>query len=226
MRGLIQVAGVIDWEEARMLVEEGVRQLGFPLRLPVHREDLSDDEAARIVRRLPASASAILITYLDEARGIVGLCEKLGVGSVQVHGDISMEEAARLRRIAPELRIFKSLVVRGDNLRELEAMVDGFHPHVDAFITDTFDPSTTASGATGKTHDWSISRRLVEMSPRPVILAGGLTPQNVRRAIGEVRPAGVDVHTGVEGRDGRKDRLLVRAFVAGAVEAFAGIGNE
>jgi phosphoribosylanthranilate isomerase len=86
---------------------------------------------------------------------------------------------------------------------------------VDAFITDTYDPTTGRSGATGKTHAWGVSRRLVELSPKPVILAGGLTPENVRAAVLAVRPAGVDVHTGVEGPDGRKAPRLVEHFVAG-----------
>jgi phosphoribosylanthranilate isomerase len=91
---------------------------------------------------------------------------------------------------------------------------------VDAFITDTFDPATGASGATGKTHDWQISRRLVEISPQPVILAGGLTPDNVREAILAVQPAGVDCHTGVEDASGRKDADKVRRFVAEARAGF------
>jgi len=91
---------------------------------------------------------------------------------------------------------------------------------VDAFITDTYDPATGACGATGRTHDWSVSRKLVELSSRPVLLAGGLTPDNIRQAIGQVRPAGVDAHTGVEGPDGRKDPALVRRFVAEARAAF------
>ena len=93
--------------------------------------------------------------------------------------------------------------------------------YVDAFITDTFDPVTGASGATGKTHDWEISRRIVEHSRHPVILAGGLTPENVGDAIRLVRPAGVDVHTGVEDDQGRKDRRRVEAFVTRARDAFA-----
>ncbi|MBP2681380.1 MAG: phosphoribosylanthranilate isomerase, partial [Candidatus Krumholzibacteriota bacterium] len=101
--------------------------------------------------------------------------------------------------------------------------VDRFAPFVDAFLTDTFDESTGRWGATGKTHDWSVSRRLVERSSRPVILAGGLTPQNVARAIREVRPAGVDAHTGVEDSRGRKDRSLVERFVAEARRAFASL---
>jgi len=92
-------------------------------------------------------------------------------------------------------------------------------PLVDAFITDTFDPATGASGATGRTHDWNISRRLVEISRRPVLLAGGLAPDNVAEAIRRVRPAGVDSHTGVEDSAGRKDRDKVSRFVAEARRA-------
>jgi phosphoribosylanthranilate isomerase len=91
---------------------------------------------------------------------------------------------------------------------------------VDAYITDTFDPETGASGATGKTHDWRVSRRVVGQSPRPVILAGGLTPANVRDAILAVRPAGVDAHTGLEDASGRKSGEKVKKFVGGAREAF------
>jgi phosphoribosylanthranilate isomerase len=90
-------------------------------------------------------------------------------------------------------------------------------------LTDTFDASTGASGATGKTHDWSISRELAEISPRPLILAGGLDPGNVREAVNQVRPAGVDAHSGLEGPGGRKDRELVQAFVRQALAGFAGI---
>jgi phosphoribosylanthranilate isomerase len=69
-------------------------------------------------------------------------------------------------------------------------------------------------------HDWDVSRRLVEMSVPPVILAGGLDPGNVRRAILEVRPSGVDSHTGVEDDAGRKSPDKVKAFVAEAEAGF------
>jgi phosphoribosylanthranilate isomerase len=91
---------------------------------------------------------------------------------------------------------------------------------VDAYITDTFDPRTGACGATGKTHDWRLSRQLVRYSPLPVILAGGLTAENVRAAILAVRPAGVDAHTGLEDVSGRKSQEKVKQFVSEAQEAF------
>jgi phosphoribosylanthranilate isomerase len=221
--GAVQVAGIIDLAEAELLVSCGVDWLGFPLRLSVHREDLSESEARAIIARLPSSARAILITYLAEAAAIRDLAQFLGVAAVQIHGDIDPGEIAKLRAASPRLFVVKSLVVRPDNSAELDAVVERSRPHVDAFITDSFDPATGATGATGRTHDWTESARIVASCGRPVILAGGLTPANVADAVASVRPAAVDVHTGVEGADGRKRRDLVVAFVAAARRAFRAI---
>lgn len=219
----IHVAGVIDADEAAMLIDSGVRFLGFPLVLGYHQEDLSVDEAAAIVTRYGGDATFFLITYLTEARKIAGLCAMLNVGMVQLHADVSVNCLVTLRKAKPGLHIVKSLIVRGDNADALAGQVAMLAPHVDAFITDTFDPETGASGATGRTHDWTVSRRLVELSPKPVILAGGLTASNVREAIETVGPAGVDVHTGVERDDGRKCPDLTTRFVAEARAGFASI---
>lgn len=220
VQGVIQIAGVADRAEAMMLVEAGAHQIGFPLRLPVHKEAVSAEDAAEIIHLLPPLVSAVLITYLDVAEEIIDLCKKIGARRVQLHGGISLAEIVRLKSLAPDLTVTKSLIVKGNNLTELESSVATFSPHCDAFITDTYDPATGACGATGKTHDWDISRRLCDISPRPVMLAGGLNPGNVRKAIAHVRPSGVDAHTGVEGADGRKDAVLVRAFVREALAAF------
>lgn len=221
MHTLIQVAGVIDTSEARMLIDCGVHYLGFPLRLDVHKEDLSADAAATIIRLLQPPTCGVLITYLDQAREIASLCQDLGAPIVQLHGDVSNEALIQLKTLAPQLQIIKSLVVYKNNLADLTALLEELAPYVDMFITDTFDPATGASGATGMTHDWTVSRELVELSPKPVILAGGLNPSNVCEAIRIVRPAGVDVHTGVEDSSGRKSRELVEAFVNEAVRGFA-----
>jgi phosphoribosylanthranilate isomerase len=139
---------------------------------------------------------------------------------VQLHGDIPAAELVRLRELEPGLTVVKSLVVGLHPMPVLERLVVELGPLVDVFLTDTYAADTGAAGATGRTHDWAVSRRLVELSPRPVILAGGLTPANVRQAIALVRPAGVDVHTGVEDASGRKDRAKLLAFVAEASVAF------
>ncbi len=220
---IIQIAGIRDEAEARMLVTSGVHRLGFPIGLDVHEEDLPEGEAAVLIRSLGIGPRAWLITYLEAPCAIARLCARLGCAGVQLHGDAGPGAGRRLKALHPSLRLVKSLVVRHDNVAELEERVRAFAPYVDGFITDTFDPASGASGATGKTHDWGVSRRLVELSPRPVILAGGLTPENVARAIETVRPAGVDVHTGVEDHNGRKDPARVGAFVSNASAAFAGL---
>jgi phosphoribosylanthranilate isomerase len=220
MENIIQIAGIRDAQEAQMLIEAGVDYLGFPLHLDVHEEDISEAEAGRIIRTLKPPTYGVLITYLDKATEIVEFCAALGTKLVQLHGKIAFEELAKVKALNPEIVIIKSLIIRGNNLTQLESELKLLTPLVDAFITDTYDPTTGASGATGKTHDWSISRRLVELSSKPIILAGGLTPENVAQAIEIVHPAGVDSHTGVEGSNGRKDQKKVNRFVIAARTAF------
>jgi len=221
--GMVQVAGVIDRAEAQLLIDCGVRYLGFPLRLPVNAEDLSEAQAAALIAGLPESVDGVLITYLERAQAVIDFCAELGVAIVQLHGAIDPQELVKIRMQAPQLQLIKSLVVRGDNLNELKQTIAATAPFVDAYITDTFDPASGAEGATGLTHDWAIDRQLVALSPRPVILAGGLNPDNVAEAIRTVRPFGVDVHTGIEGADGRKDREMTERFVSEAARGFATI---
>ena len=213
MQDIIQVAGIIDAAEAQMMIDLGVHYLGFPLRLPVNKEDQTEEEAGIIIKSIPLPHKGVLITYIDNADEIIAMCDALHSRVMQLHGKIEKAELEKVKALRPDIEIIKSLVVRGNNFSELEETVDALSPYVDAFITDTFDPSTGAEGATGKTHDWNISAMLVELSEKPVILAGGLNADNVREAILEVCPAGVDVHTGIEGKDGRKVFELTKKFV-------------
>ena len=224
--GSIHVAGVMDAAEADMLINCGVAFLGVPLVLGYHDEDVAVDQATEIIARHGHRATFFLITYLDTARDVLALCRQLGVSMVQLHGDVTVSQLEELGAQAPDLRVLKSLIVRPDNDQQLAREVEQYAAFVDAFITDTFDPETGATGATGKTHDWAISRRLVELSAKPVILAGGLTADNVAQAIAAVRPAGVDVHTGIEGAHGRKRGNLARRFVAEASAAFADLARR
>jgi phosphoribosylanthranilate isomerase len=220
IKDFIQVAGVIDQAEAELLVKSGVRYLGFPLRLLVHREDLSEQAAAAIIRTLQPPIRGVLITYLNQASEIVEFCLSLGASVVQLHGDIETSELRSIKEQQPNLAIIKSLVIGLHPIEQLLELVRRTAPYVDAYMTDTFDPRTGASGATGKTHDWRVSRQFVQQSPHPVILAGGLHPGNVRDAILAVRPAGVDAHTGLGDVLGRKSEEKVKKFVSEARAAF------
>ena len=204
-----------------MLTSAGVSAIGFPLRLDVNDEDIAEAEAANLIQTFDDSSTVVLITYIDNAVEVVEFCRYLGVGWVQLHGDITPGEISKIRKSAPHLKIIKSLIVRGDNSSQLRDAVQAFSPLVDAFITDTYDPETGATGATGMVHDWDVSRQMVHISDRPVILAGGLNPSNVKDAILHVQPAGIDTHSGVENAEGRRDPELVHLFVIQARAGFA-----
>ncbi len=210
----VQIAGVSDLDEALATERAGADALGFTVRLPhgIH-DGLTEEKARNLIAGLPPFVSTVAITYVDNAREAVELCRYLGVSTVQLHGDFPTSDIPLLRAGLPHLRIIRALIVTGpeslDRLRDVQRKVD-------ALILDTYDPDTGRRGATGKTHDWSISAEVVARARVPVILAGGLTPENVAEAIATVRPWAVDVHTGVEDADGRRDLDKVRAFVRNA----------
>lgn len=208
-----------------MLADCGVHCVGLPLRLPVNKEDITEDEARAIIQKTRAQILPVCITYLAQANDIAQFCKELDVAHVQLHGDVELKELQKLAAIAPHLYVIKSLVVKADgsNKKALLHAVSETAPYVDAYITDTHNPKTGADGATGLTHDWNISALLVKQSPRPVILAGGLTAENVADAIRFVKPAGVDAHTGIEDSAGRKSQALVCKFAEESAKAFAEI---
>jgi len=214
---LVQIAGVHSIEEALMLVGLGVNDIGIPLRLPVHKEDVSEEEAKRIFTALGRDVGKVLITYEERLSELQELLTLLAPNKVQFHSDIDPHTIASVKRSFPSLFIIKSIVIGpADDTTTVLARAQVYEGVVDAFITDTFDPTTGASGATGKTHDLSLSKALIDHSSTPVILAGGLKPENVAEAVRYCQPYGVDAHTGVEGPDGFKDRAKVEAFVVNA----------
>ncbi len=222
---IIQIAGIADLGEALMLCEAGVTHLGFPLRLDYHQEDLPEASVRELIRRL-SGVRKVLITYLADPLAVLDLARFIGADTVQLHGRITPGQLAQLRMLAPDLTMIRSIIVAGSDPAPLTETARSVAESVDFFLTDTLDPDTGASGATGKTHDWAVSRILARDAGRPLILAGGLNSANVRRAILEVAPAGVDSHTGVEGPDGRKDRALVERFVREARKGFEELGTR
>lgn len=215
---IIQVAGIQSEKELKMIIDCGIKYIGFPLFLDYHEEDLSLTKTKEITSNYLNKFIPILITYQSDALDIVAALNYLKFHTVQLHGEIS-EEQIKILKETESITIIKSLIVY-DNVEELKNQIDVFSKYVDYFITDTFDPETGASGATGKTHNWDISKKIVNYSEKPVILAGGLTPSNVSTAIKLVQPAGVDSHTGLEKENGLKDRQKILKFIEKSNEAF------
>ena len=208
----VKVCGIPSWEEADAALACGATALGFLVGL-THRADdgIGEAEARAIARRLPAGAEAVLVTHLLDPERVAALAASVGARTVQVHGDMAVADLRRLRGLlAPRgARLLKAVHVTGDDALGHALSCAA---HADALVLD----SRTADrlGGTGRTHDWSISARIVDtVAPLPVYLAGGLRPENVAEAVARVRPAGVDVNSGVEDANGRKDTAKMRAFV-------------
>jgi phosphoribosylanthranilate isomerase len=206
-------------EEALFCNRIGVEALGFTLDLPDGpHDDLTTEKAREIIGLLPPDILPVVITYHQTSKGACRLVTTVGGNAVQFHAGICEDQIGLFRELCPRIRTIARVTVR-DDLAIAEALQ--FRPPLwDAIILDSFDPRTGRHGATGLTHDWTISARIVERSHLPVILAGGLTPENVRNAIRQVRPLGVDVHTGVENIDGSRDLDKIRSFTRAALEAF------
>lgn len=219
----IQIAGIRDKREFDLLVTLGVDDIGFPLGPGVRTPDMPEDEAHFLAKVLRGTAvGAVAIVYLKSSSQLLQFREKYpAFTKIQLHGELPLSELKRFREKDPSCYLIKSLIVRKSNRATLKEKCFAWAPYINAFLTDSYDPVTGATGATGKVHDWAVSRELVSISPRPVILAGGLTPANVEDAIATVSPAGVDVHSGIESASGEKTLTLSQEFVLAARRAFA-----
>lgn len=215
----IQIAGVSSLDEAMFCAQIGVDALGFTLEIPggIH-DELTRDKAAHIIQRLPRTILAVIITYLKSFEDISRLVETVGPHAVQFHGGISDEQLAFFIKKYPTIKTIGRVTVSGEDSIARAARFCA--PQWDAIILDSMDPITGRLGATGITHDWSLSSKIVNTASVPVILAGGLTPENVAEAILAVRPAGVDTHTGIEDSDGSRNLAKIRAFARAALDAF------
>ena len=207
----VQIAGVSSLEEALTAEEAGADALGFTVRLPTGVHDgLTEAKARDLIARLPPFITSVAITYVSTARDAVELCRYLGVTALQLHGEFPLGELRLIRVALPHLKLIRAVHVTGP---EAVARARALERHVDAIILDTYDSVTGRGGATGKTHDWTLSREIVGALRVPVILAGGLTPDNVVEAIRTVSPWAVDVHTGIEDADGTRNLAKLRSFI-------------
>jgi len=210
----VQIAGLSDLDDVRFAFATGAHAVGFTVGLPGGPHDgLTEQKVGEIVRALPPFAATVLITYESGFDGLLELLLRCRTPILQPHGSHDPEILLRLRRRLPHLKIIKSVNVSGGSTAETVLReAREWEGVADAILLDSVDPVTGKLGATGRTHDWSVSRQVVEGLDLPVILAGGLTPTNVAEAIDAVRPWGVDVHTGVE-VEGVLDRSLLVSFI-------------
>jgi phosphoribosylanthranilate isomerase len=197
--------------ELELAVRYGASAVGLVSRMPSGPGPIADDLIAAIARRVPPGVATFLLTAERSAAAIADQVRRLGPTTVQIVDRPESGCREALRRLLPALGIVQVVHVTGP---QAVAAAVGAESEVDAILLDSGNPGLAVKqlGGTGRTHDWAISRRIVQTVRAPVWLAGGLTSVNVARAIEEVRPFGVDVCSGVR-TDGRLDETKLARFV-------------
>jgi phosphoribosylanthranilate isomerase len=185
---------------------------------------IPDERIAEIATSLPPPIAGFLLTSEDNADAIADHVRRTGVSTVQIVSHLDPRDSAELARLLPFVRRVQVIHVED---RRILNLIDVYANHVHAFLLDSGRPGAAVPelGGTARVHDWNLSRAFVEASPLPVFLAGGLTPENVGRAIRHVQPFGVDLCNGVRVA-GRLNRERLTAFVAAVQAADAALGGQ
>jgi phosphoribosylanthranilate isomerase len=195
----VKICGITRPEDAFFAVDEGVDALGFMFYKESPRY-IDPETAKGIILALPPFVKVVGVFVNEDPERIVSIVHSCSIDLIQLHGDETPEFCNSL----PGQKI---KAIRVKDHESLKAM-QGFR--VSAFLLDTYRPEKR--GGTGEAFDWRLAVRAKRYGR--LVLAGGLNPQNVAKAIEFVKPYGVDVSTGVEISPGRKDRMLIRNFLS------------
>ena len=206
----VKVCCIASIDEARLAITAGASAIGLVSAMPSGPGPISEELIARIAARVPAPTETFLLTALRDAEAIAEQHRRCGTTALQLVDYVPEPELKRLRKLVPGVRLVQVIHVVGpESVDEAGAAA----ALVDTLLLDSGNPRLAVKelGGTGRVHDWTHSRRICETADVPVLLAGGLNPGNARAAMERVRPAGLDVCSGLRS-DGRLDAAKLRDF--------------
>lgn len=217
LRVRVKICCIETPEAAALAIRYGADALGLVGPMPSGTGIIDLETAGRIARCVPPPVATFLLSSATEPDELVAQCRIVTPTALQIVDAVDSAAYALLRRELPALKIVQVVHVTGEATVS-EALAAA--TQVDALLLDSGNPDAPIRllGGTGKVHDWSISRRIVEDSPVPVFLAGGLTPANVGEAIPAVRPFGVDLCTGLR-TEGKLDETKLAQFMRAVAAA-------
>ena len=209
----LKVCCIASIAEAELALDLGADALGLVSAMPSGPGPIADADIAVIARAVAGRARRFLLTSRTDPRAIAEQVRAAGTDTVQLVDTPSVGVLQALRELLPDIALVPVIHVRD---RAVLAQAAVLAPHAAALLLDSGNPDAAVRelGGTGRTHDWRISAELVRaVVPCPVFLAGGLRADNVAEAVRTVRPAGVDVCSGVR-TGGRLDAGKLAGFVA------------
>jgi phosphoribosylanthranilate isomerase len=217
MRPRVKICCISSREEAALAVKYGANALGLVSAMPSGPGVISDALAREIASIVPPGVASFLLTSRQSAAGIIEQQRDIRANTLQIVDALTRGTYADIRAALPGVALVQVIHVQDESSLD-EALAVA--PEVDAVLLDSGNQKLPVKelGGTGRTHDWTISRRIVEQAGKPVYLAGGLGPHNVRAAVEEVQPFGLDICSGVR-TDGKLDEQKLAAFFRKIVAA-------
>jgi len=211
-RPRIKICCVSSLDEAKLAVRYGASALGLVSHMPSGPGVISEDRIAEIAATIPPSIGSFLLTSLQDAFDIISQQQRCRTNTVQICDRLTGGSYRDLKNALPGISIVQVIHVAGQEAVD-EAV--SIAPYVDAILLDSGNQKlpTKELGGTGRTHDWSLSRKIREQVEVPVFLAGGLTPANVKQAVEEVCPFGLDICSGVRTQGNLDEVKLGKLFV-------------
>jgi phosphoribosylanthranilate isomerase len=209
-RPRVKICCIASVEEAALAIACGASALGLVSHMPSGPGVIEEDCIAEIAARIPPAVTSFLLTCKQEVADIIAQHRRCRTNCIQLCDRLAPGSYRQLKDSLPGISIVQVIHVMGPQSVQ-EAVTAA--PLVDAILLDSGNPSLAVKelGGTGRTHDWSFSRAIRERVGIPVFLAGGLRPENVRAAIEEVGPFGLDVCSGVRSQ-GRLDGDKLERF--------------
>ena len=208
----VKICCISSVAEAALAVRCGADAVGLVSAMPSGPGVIAEELIAEIAATVPPPVATFLLTCQRDADSIIAQQRRCRANTIQLCDAVQPGCHEQLRAGRPGIRVVQVIHVTGpESVDEAVSVAD----RVDALLLDSGNQKLAVKelGGTGRTHDWRLSRSIVESVPVPVFLAGGLTPENVAAAIREVRPFGVDVCSGLRS-SGRLDEAKVRRFMA------------
>lgn len=211
MRTRIKICCISSIEEAALAIKHGADALGLVAKMPSGPGPIADELIAAIAKTIHPPISSFLLTSEQSASGIINHAQKVNTNTVQIVDELTDGSYQQIREALPHLKIVQVIHVTGEESIEQAIKIKD---QVDAILLDSGNPSAAIKtlGGTGNTHNWSISRKLVEQVGIPVFLAGGLHAGNIAEAVATVRPFGVDICSGVR-TNGELDAGKLSSFI-------------
>ncbi|MCA6450784.1 MAG: phosphoribosylanthranilate isomerase [Chitinophagaceae bacterium] len=208
----VKICCISSVEEARMAIAHGAAALGLVAKMPSGPGPIPDNLILEIARTVPPPIATFMLTSETDAQAIIAHHTRTLTNTIQIVDELTAGSYDEIRTAIPSVKLVQVIHVMDEGSVDEAIRIS---TQVDALLLDSGNPKAAIKelGGTGRTHNWQLSRKIVEQTRVPVFLAGGIHAGNVQQAISEVGPFGIDLCSSVR-TDGKLDPIKLESFFA------------